>query len=76
MIGLAIVLMALLIAGAIYYQRVQQQRRVQALRGILTDAMMQLEASNEYIARSSTATRASSSTSASTVHEEGLRNGS
>ena len=50
MIGLAIVLMALLIAGAIYYQRVQQQRQVQALRGILTDAMMQLEASNEYIA--------------------------
>ena len=46
----AIILMALLIAGAIYYQRVQQQRQVQALRGILTDAMMQLEASNEYIA--------------------------
>jgi len=50
LIGFAIVLMALLIAGAIYYQRVQQQRQVQALRGILTDAMMQLEASNEYIA--------------------------
>jgi hypothetical protein len=50
LIGFAIILMALLIAGAIYYQRVQQQRQVQALRGILTDAMMQLEASNEYIA--------------------------
>ena len=50
LIGFTIVLMALLIAGAIYYQRVQQQRQVQALRGILTDAMMQLEASNEYIA--------------------------
>jgi len=46
----AIVLMGLLIAGAVYYQRVQQRRQVQALRGILTDAMMQLEASNEYIA--------------------------
>ena len=50
LLGLAIVLMALLIAGAIYYQRVQERRQVQALRGILTDAMMQLEASNEYIA--------------------------
>ena len=40
---------ALLIAGAIYYQRVQERRQVQAA-GILTDAMMQLEASNEYIA--------------------------
>jgi hypothetical protein len=46
----AIITMALLIAGAIYYQRVQERRQVQALRGILTDAMMQLEASNEYIA--------------------------
>ncbi|RJU89386.1 MAG: DUF4129 domain-containing protein, partial [Candidatus Poseidoniales archaeon] len=50
LLGLAIVVMALLIAGAIYYQRVQERRQVQALRGILTDAMMQLEASNEYIA--------------------------
>jgi hypothetical protein len=50
LLGFAIVLMALLIAGAIYYQRVQERRQVQALRGILTDAMMQLEASNEYIA--------------------------
>ncbi|MDG1858767.1 MAG: DUF4129 domain-containing protein, partial [Emcibacteraceae bacterium] len=50
LVGFAIILMALLIAGAIYYQRVQERRQVQALRGILTDAMMQLEASNEYIA--------------------------
>jgi len=50
LLTLAIVFMSILIAGAIYYQRVQQQRQVQALRGILTDAMMQLEASNEYIA--------------------------
>ena len=49
LIAFAVLLMALLIAGAIYYQRVQQQRQVQALRGILTDAMMQLEASNEYL---------------------------
>ena len=45
-----LVAMALLIAGAIYYQRAQARRQVQALKGILTDAMMQLEASNEYIA--------------------------
>ena len=45
-----IVLMSLLIAGAIYYQRAQARRQVQALKGILTDAMMQLEASNEFIA--------------------------
>ena len=50
LLTIAIVFMSILIAGAIYYQRVQQQRQVQALRGILTDAMMQLEASNEYIA--------------------------
>ncbi|MEZ8000990.1 MAG: DUF4129 domain-containing protein [Candidatus Poseidoniaceae archaeon] len=45
-----LVAMALLIAGAIYYQRAQARRQVQALKGILTDTMMQLEASNEYIA--------------------------
>jgi len=50
LVAFAIVLMSLLIAGAVYYQRVQERRQVQALRGILTDAMMQLEASNEYIA--------------------------
>lgn len=50
LVAFAIVLMSLLIAGAVYYRRVQERRQVQALRGILTDAMMQLEASNEYIA--------------------------
>ena len=45
-----LIAMALLIAGAIYYQRAQARRQVQALKGILTDTMMQLEASNEYIA--------------------------
>ena len=39
-----------MIGGAIYYQRAQERRQVQALKGILTDTMMQLEASNEYIA--------------------------
>ena len=33
-----------------YYQRAQARRQVQALRGILTDTMLQLEASNEFIA--------------------------
>jgi len=45
-----IVLMAALIAGFMYWQRVQERRQVHALKGILTDTMMQLEASNEYIA--------------------------
>ena len=45
----SIVLMALLVAGALYYRRVMSRRQVQSLRGILTDTMMQLEASNEYI---------------------------
>ena len=33
---------ALIIGGAAYYQRTQARRQVQALRGILTDAMLQL----------------------------------
>ena len=45
----SIVLMALLVASALYYRRVMSRRQVQSLRGILTDTMMQLEASNEYI---------------------------
>jgi hypothetical protein len=48
--ALGVLLMALLIGGLIYYQRAQERRQVQALKGILTDTMMQLEASNEYIA--------------------------
>jgi hypothetical protein len=50
MMAFAIVLMAALIAGFMYWQRVQERRQVHALKGILTDTMMQLEASNEYIA--------------------------
>tara|TARA_B110000459_G_scaffold180255_1_gene206833 strand:- start:961 stop:9060 length:8100 start_codon:yes stop_codon:yes gene_type:complete len=48
--ALGILLMALLIGGLVYYQRAQERRQVQALKGILTDTMMQLQASNEYIA--------------------------
>ena len=48
--ALAILLMALFIGGILYYQRSQARRQVQALRGILTDTMLQLEASNEFIA--------------------------
>ena len=48
--ALVILLMALIIGGAAYYQRTQARRQVQALRGILTDTMLQLEASNEFIA--------------------------
>ncbi|MBT7638246.1 MAG: DUF4129 domain-containing protein [Euryarchaeota archaeon] len=50
MMAFAIVLMAAIIAGFMYWQRVQERRQVHALKGILTDTMMQLEASNEYIA--------------------------
>ncbi len=48
--ALVILLMALVIGGALYYQRAQARRQVQALKGILTDTMLQLEASNEFIA--------------------------
>ena len=50
MMAFAIVLMAAIIAGFMYWQRVLERRQVHALKGILTDTMMQLEASNEYIA--------------------------
>ena len=45
-----IVLMSALIGGVIYYQRSLARRQVEALRGILTDTMLQLQASNEFIA--------------------------
>ena len=45
-----IVLLGAAIAGVMYYQRVIARRQVEALRGILTDTMMQLQAANEYIA--------------------------
>ena len=48
--ALVIVLLSSLIAGIMYYQRVVARRQVEALRGILTDTMLQLQAANEYIA--------------------------
>ena len=45
-----IVLLGGAIAGVMYYQRVVARRQVEALRGILTDTMLQLQAANEYIA--------------------------
>ena len=48
--ALIIVLLGAAIAGVMYYQRVVARRQVEALRGILTDTMLQLQAANEYIA--------------------------
>ena len=48
--ALVIVLLGALVAGVMYYQRVVARRQVEALRGILTDTMLQLQAANEYIA--------------------------
>ncbi|HIF46242.1 MAG TPA: DUF4129 domain-containing protein [Candidatus Poseidoniales archaeon] len=48
--ALVIILLGGLIAGVMYYQRVVARRQVEALRGILTDTMLQLQAANEYIA--------------------------
>jgi hypothetical protein len=50
LMALIIVLLGGAIAGVMYYQRVVARRQVEALRGILTDAMLQLQAANEYIA--------------------------
>ncbi|MBJ24430.1 MAG: hypothetical protein CMB64_07160 [Euryarchaeota archaeon] len=46
----AILLVAGLLVGLIMYRRLQDRKRVEILRGILTDTMAQLRASNEYIA--------------------------
>ena len=48
--ALVIVLLGAAVAGVMYYQRVVARRQVEALRGILTDTMLQLQAANEYIA--------------------------
>ena len=48
--ALIIVLLGAAVAGVMYYQRVVARRQVEALRGILTDTMLQLQAANEYIA--------------------------
>ena len=49
-IAIIIVILGASIAGVMYYQRVVARRQVEALRGILTDTMLQLKAANEYIA--------------------------
>ena len=48
--GTVIMLMSALIAGILYYRRSAARRQIEALRGILTDTMLQLQAANEYIA--------------------------
>jgi hypothetical protein len=50
MLSGAILLVAALLVGIILYRRMQDRKRVEILRGILTDTMAQLRASNEYIA--------------------------
>ena len=40
--ALVILLMALIIGGAAYYQRTQARRQVQALRGILTLSLIHI----------------------------------
>jgi hypothetical protein len=50
LMAMVIILLAGAIAGVMYYQRVIARRQVEALRGILTDTMLQLQAANEYIA--------------------------
>jgi len=50
MLSGAILLVAALLVGLILYRRMQDRKRVEILRGILTDTMAQLRASNEYIA--------------------------
>ncbi len=46
---IATIAMGLLILAAVMYRRYAERRRVELLRGILTDAMMQLRAANEFI---------------------------
>ena len=50
MLSGAILLVSSLLVGMILYRRMQDRKRVEILRGILTDTMAQLRASNEYIA--------------------------
>jgi hypothetical protein len=48
--AMAILVLAAAIVGVIWYKRVQERKRVELLRGILTDTMMELQVANEYIA--------------------------
>ena len=47
---LGIVLSFVLLIGAIMYRNYNERRRIEIIRGILTDSLMSLKASNDYIA--------------------------
>lgn len=46
---LTIALLLAALIGAVMYRNYQERRRIEILRGILTDSLMSLRASNEYI---------------------------
>ena len=48
--ALAILVLTLAIVGTLWYKRAMDRKRIEMLRGILSDTMMQLRAANEYIA--------------------------
>ena len=48
--SLAILVLTLAVVGSLWYKRAMDRKRIEMLRGILSDAMMQLRAANEYIA--------------------------
>jgi hypothetical protein len=48
--ALAILILAASIVGVLWYKRALDRKRIDLLRGILTDAMMELKVANEYIA--------------------------
>jgi hypothetical protein len=49
-LSLSVILVALLIAGALIYERSRSRRQVDQLRGLISTMAWQLETSNEYIA--------------------------
>ena len=49
MLPLLIALLLAAVIGAVMYRNYQERRRIEILRGILTDSLMSLRASNEYI---------------------------
>jgi hypothetical protein len=49
MLPTLIALMFMMLIGAVMWKRYSERRRIEILRGILTDSLMALQASNEYI---------------------------
>ena len=49
MLPLLIALLLAAVIGAVMYRNYQERRRIEILRGILTDSLMSLRASNEYL---------------------------